>query len=102
MITNPFLFQAMLEEKLGKLYVNLSLHQTLHQLLQDRELKLADKLKSEFKLSERKYFWLKVYTCKYLKYLLLMVYTCLINEIPLSQGAGFWSLPAVARVGSPG
>ena len=56
----------MLEEKLGKLYVNLSLHQTLHQLLQDRELKLADKLKSEFKLSERKYFWLKVYTCKYL------------------------------------
>ena len=71
----------MLEEKLGKLYVNLSLHQTLHQLLQvnlslhqtlhqllqDRELKLADKLKSEFKLSERKYLWLKVYTCKYLK-----------------------------------
>jgi len=53
-------YQSMLEEKLGKLYVNLSLHQTLTQLLQDREVKLADKLKSEFKLSERKYLWLKV------------------------------------------
>ena len=69
----------MLEEKLGKLYVNLSLHQTLDQLLRERscsqvcrwrqillqvlrEVKLADKLKSEFKLSERKYFWLKVHT----------------------------------------
>ena len=68
----------MLEEKLGKLYVNLSLHQTLDQLLRERscsqvcrwrqillrvlrEVKLADKLKSEFKLSERKYFWLKVH-----------------------------------------
>ena len=67
----------MLEEKLGKLYINLSLHQTLDQLLREkyllnlyfhphypplchREVKLADKLKSEFKLSERKYFWLKV------------------------------------------
>ena len=68
--------QGMLEEKLGKLYINLSLHQTLDQLLRERyllyfyfpphqplchrEVKLADKLKSEFKLSERKYFWLKV------------------------------------------
>jgi len=53
-------YQGMLEEKLGKLYINLSLHQTLDQLLREREVKLADKLKSEFKLSERKYFWLKV------------------------------------------
>jgi len=53
-------YQSMLEEKLGKLYVNLSVHQTLVQLLQDREIKLADKLKAEFKLSERKYLWLKV------------------------------------------
>ena len=53
-------YQSMLEEKLGKLYINLSLHQTLDQLLREKEVKLADKLKSEFKLSERKYFWLKV------------------------------------------
>merc|ERR1712127_857977 len=53
-------YQSMLEEKLGKLYVNLSLHQTMDHLLQDREIKLADKLKSEFKLSDRKYLWLKV------------------------------------------
>merc|ERR1719341_971881 len=31
-----------------------------HQPLCHREVKLADKLKFEFKLSERKYFWLKV------------------------------------------
>jgi len=53
-------YQGMLEEKLGKPYINLSLHLTLRQLLVDRETKLADKLKSEFKLSERKYLWLKV------------------------------------------
>ena len=28
--------QGMLEEKLGKLYINLSLHQTLDQLLRER------------------------------------------------------------------
>ena len=29
-------WQGMLEEKLGKLYINLSLHQTLDQLLRER------------------------------------------------------------------
>ena len=88
--------QGMLEEKLGKLYINLSLHQTLDQLLRERyllnfsfhphqptchrEVKLADKLKSEFKLSERKYFWLKVTLSNFI--LLLMLQTW--------PGEGFW------------
>jgi len=53
-------YQAGLEEKLGKPFLNLSLHDTLSRLLEEKEVKLADKLKSEFKMSERKYFWLKV------------------------------------------
>jgi len=53
-------YQAGLEEKLGKPFTDLSLHDTLSMLLEQKEMKLADKLKSEFKISERKYFWLKV------------------------------------------
>ena len=53
-------YQSGLEEKFGKSFVNLSLHETLRKLLQEKELKLADKMRSEFKLSDRKYFWLKV------------------------------------------
>jgi len=53
-------YQAGLEEKLGKPFLNLSLHQTISRLLEEKEIKLADKLKSEFKVSERKYLWLKV------------------------------------------
>merc|ERR1712059_378 len=39
-------------DKLGKLYVNLSLHNT--------QIQLADKLKAEFKVSDRKFYWLKL------------------------------------------
>jgi hypothetical protein len=53
-------YQSGLEDKLGKLHVNLSLHQTVLQLLQDKEVKLAEKLKAEFKVSDRKFFWLKL------------------------------------------
>ena len=53
-------YQAGLEEKLGKPFLNLSLHDTLSRLLEEKEVKLADKLRSEFRISERKYFWLKV------------------------------------------
>jgi len=53
-------YQTGLEDKLGKIYVNLSLHNTISQLLKDNEVKLADKLRTEFKLSDRKYFWLKL------------------------------------------
>ena len=53
-------YQAGLEEKLGKPFLNLSLHDTMSRLLEEKEIKLADKLKSEFKISDRKYLWLKV------------------------------------------
>lgn len=53
-------YQAGLEDKLGKMYVNLSLHNTISQLIKDNEVKLADKLRTEFKVSDRKYFWLKL------------------------------------------
>ncbi|XP_023326390.1 vacuolar protein sorting-associated protein 16 homolog [Eurytemora carolleeae] len=52
--------QSKLEEKLGRAYMNKSLHETISQLLEEGEIKLADKLRSEFKLSDRKYLWLKV------------------------------------------
>jgi len=45
---------------LGRIYLNKSLHETVTQLLEEGEVKLADKLRSEFKLSDRKYLWLKV------------------------------------------
>jgi len=40
--------------------MNKSLHGTISQLLEEGETKLADKLKSDFKLSDRKYLWLRV------------------------------------------
>ena len=52
--------QARLEEKLGKPFLNLSLHETLKRLHEEKETKHADKLKAEFKISERKYYWIKV------------------------------------------
>ena len=45
-----------MEEKLGKPFLNLSLHDTMTRLLEVK----VDKLKSAFKISERKYLWLKV------------------------------------------
>ena len=53
-------YQSGLEEKFGKAFMNLSLHETLRKLLQEKEVKLADKMRSEFKVNDRKYFWLKV------------------------------------------
>jgi len=52
--------QSKLEEKLGRVYLNKSLHGTISQLLEEGETKLADKLRSEFKVSDRKYLWLRV------------------------------------------
>ena len=42
------------------MYMNKSLHDTVSQLLEEGELKIADKLRSDFKLSDRKYLWLKL------------------------------------------
>jgi len=52
--------QSRLEEQLGKPFINLSLNETLKQLLKEGETKTADKLKADFKISDRKYYWIKI------------------------------------------
>jgi len=47
-------YQSSLEEKLKNNFCNLTLHDTLVKLLENNELKLADKLRSEFKVPERR------------------------------------------------
>ena len=54
--------QAGLEEKLGHNFVGLNLHQTLADLIQYDEMKLAEKLRNDFKLSDRRFAWLKLNT----------------------------------------
>ncbi|KAK3890447.1 hypothetical protein Pcinc_005604 [Petrolisthes cinctipes] len=52
--------QVRLEESYQHSFTDLSLHDTVHQLLLSGQLKEADKLRSEFKIPERRYWWLKV------------------------------------------
>lgn len=47
-------YQNSLEEKLKNNFNNLTLHDTLVKLLETNELKLADKLRTEFKVPERR------------------------------------------------
>ncbi|GFT27348.1 vacuolar protein sorting-associated protein 16 homolog [Nephila pilipes] len=48
------------EEKFRESYKNLSLHQTMKQLLIHREFKLADELRKEFKVPDRRFWWLQI------------------------------------------
>ncbi|KAG1669936.1 Vacuolar protein sorting-associated protein 16 [Nymphon striatum] len=48
-------YQQDLEDKFNQPYLNCSLHQTMYMLLLDRRYKLADELKKEFKVTDRKY-----------------------------------------------
>jgi len=54
--------QNNLEDKLGRDLIGLSLHQTIELLIEQDDLKSAEKLKSEFKLSDRRFTWLKAKT----------------------------------------
>ena len=55
--------QAIIEEKLHKTdVVGLTLHDTLEDLINSDEMKYADKLRQDFKLSDRRYAWLKLKT----------------------------------------
>lgn len=47
-------YQSSLEEKFKNNFHNLTLHDTLVKLLEINELKLADKLRSEFKVPDRR------------------------------------------------
>ena len=53
-------YQSGLEDKFGEPFINLSVYETLIKLIGDKEIKIADKFRSDFKISDRKYFWLKV------------------------------------------
>ncbi|XP_054162261.1 vacuolar protein sorting-associated protein 16 homolog [Oppia nitens] len=53
-------YQIKLKDKFQKNYINLSLHQTMRQLIVDKEYKLSEELKKEFKVGDRRYWWLKV------------------------------------------
>ncbi|KAL1140171.1 hypothetical protein AAG570_000103 [Ranatra chinensis] len=52
--------QHALEEKFGKDLVGKSLHETLKLLLTKNEIKQADKLRADFKVPDRRYWWLRL------------------------------------------
>ncbi|XP_066993327.2 vacuolar protein sorting-associated protein 16 homolog isoform X2 [Anabrus simplex] len=53
-------YQKGLEEKFMREFVGLSLHDTVHRLLSMGEVKLADKLRAEYKVPDRRYWWLRI------------------------------------------
>jgi hypothetical protein len=53
-------YQIKLEEKFRRKYLNLSLQQTMQQLFIDKEYKLSEELKKDFKVPDRRYWWLKM------------------------------------------
>ncbi|KAK7085238.1 Vacuolar protein sorting-associated protein 16, partial [Halocaridina rubra] len=53
-------WQVKLEDSQQKPYANMSLHDTLHQLMKDGQIKDAEKLRLEFKIPERRYWWARV------------------------------------------
>ncbi|XP_068623324.1 vacuolar protein sorting-associated protein 16 homolog [Battus philenor] len=54
--------QSSLQETYGESFVGLSLHDTVKKLLNHGEIKLADKLRSEYKMPDRRYWWLRILT----------------------------------------
>ncbi|XP_046967417.1 vacuolar protein sorting-associated protein 16 homolog [Vanessa cardui] len=54
--------QSSLQETYGESFVGLSLQDTVKKLLNQGEVKLADKLRSEYKMPDRRYWWLRILT----------------------------------------
>ncbi|XP_041968252.1 vacuolar protein sorting-associated protein 16 homolog isoform X2 [Aricia agestis] len=54
--------QSSLQETYGEGFVGLSLHDTVEKLLMLGEVKLADKLRAEYKMPDRRYWWLRILT----------------------------------------
>lgn len=52
--------QRLLEEKLKQKFIGKSVHDTCKLLLDMNEGKLADKVKSDYKIPDRRYWWLKI------------------------------------------
>ncbi|XP_043465460.1 vacuolar protein sorting-associated protein 16 homolog [Leptopilina heterotoma] len=53
-------YQRSLEETLHESIVGKPLHETVEILLLQNEIKLADKLRSEYKIPDRRYWWLRI------------------------------------------
>ncbi|XP_049834347.1 vacuolar protein sorting-associated protein 16 homolog [Schistocerca gregaria] len=53
-------YQRQLEEKMGTKFAGASLRDTVYRLLMLSEVKLADKLRTEYKVSDRTYCWLRI------------------------------------------
>lgn len=55
--------QEKLEDKCKKPFIGLSLQDTIKNLLKEKEEKLAESLRKDFKVPERRYWWLKIDVC---------------------------------------
>ncbi|KAH3699992.1 hypothetical protein DPMN_074955 [Dreissena polymorpha] len=53
-------YQRLLEEELQMPCQELSLHETIHKLMVTRNHKMAEQLRKEFKVPEKRYWWLRV------------------------------------------
>ncbi|XP_026473948.1 vacuolar protein sorting-associated protein 16 homolog [Ctenocephalides felis] len=53
-------YQRRLEEKFERSFMGLSIHQTAKALLKLQQIKLADNFKSEYKIPDRRYWWLRI------------------------------------------
>ncbi|XP_026330192.1 vacuolar protein sorting-associated protein 16 homolog [Hyposmocoma kahamanoa] len=54
--------QSSLQETYGESFIGLSLHDTVKKLLKLGEIKLADKLRAEYRMPDRRYWWLRILT----------------------------------------
>lgn len=53
-------YQKTLEDKFRREFVGRSLHDTVYLLLLLHEIKLADKLRTEYRVTDRRYWWLRI------------------------------------------
>ncbi|XP_070536133.1 vacuolar protein sorting-associated protein 16 homolog [Ptychodera flava] len=53
-------YQKRLEEELQRPYLDLSLNDTMHELLVQGNTKLAEQLRKEFKVPDKRFWWLKI------------------------------------------
>lgn len=52
--------QSAFQETYGSAFIGLSLHDTVKKLLEEGEVKLAEKLRSEYKMPEGRFWWLRI------------------------------------------
>uniref|UniRef100_A0A131XNR4 Vacuolar protein sorting-associated protein 16 homolog n=1 Tax=Hyalomma excavatum TaxID=257692 RepID=A0A131XNR4_9ACAR len=53
-------YQLKLEDKFNDKFLDLSVHETMQRLMEIREMKLAEELCKDFKVPEKRFWWLKI------------------------------------------